>query len=328
MKKIKWVTALLAVLFSALVHARDDAKGSSDHQLLGRYPDFYISQYAAFEYDEAEIATGVYDFKGKIQPVLTLEGKVTNINYRNNDKNTKVSSFQLFKNYERALKKLNAEVIFSCRGKTCYKNSARNNGVFINNAFNHNDLIYKGIRANIGDDFGILTAKILGKNGLETHLMISVSADMVNKSRSVSLSIIESSRLDDDNVGIGSVEDLREKMAQTGKVELTGIYFDNDKASLKKESDNTLKTMADYLKSEPASKFFVVGHTDNTGSYQHNKALSENRAQAVADRLVNKSGIPKSQLLAVGVGSVSPQSANTSEQGRALNRRVELVLNK
>lgn len=111
-----------------------------------------------------------------------------------------------------------------------------------------------------------------------------------------------------------------------GKVSFYGIYFDTDKAILKPESAPTLNNIADYLKQHAAVKVFVVGHTDNTGSYAKNLTLSRDRANAVVNELVAKYGVNKNQLIAEGVSSLSPAAPNTSEEGKAKNRRVEIVL--
>jgi len=88
-----------------------------------------------------------------------------------------------------------------------------------------------------------------------------------------------------------------------------------------------LSVIATYLKQEPNAKFRVVGHTDSMGDAEFNQDLSERRAQAVHARLIQQFGIPADLLTYHGVGELSPVSTNETDAGRALNRRVELVLN-
>lgn len=83
--------------------------------------------------------------------------------------------------------------------------------------------------------------------------------------------------------------------------------------------------IADYLKENSERKFIIVGHTDNTGDFNANVTLSSERAKAVIEKLVTEHGIPKAQLIPYGVGSVSPQMSNATDEGKARNRRVELV---
>jgi len=103
------------------------------------------------------------------------------------------------------------------------------------------------------------------------------------------------------------------------------INFDTDKAVIKPESEPVLAEMAKLLKDNPGLNVFIVGHTDSTGSYEHNLKLSQERAAAVVSALVSPHGIAASRLTAVGVGPVAPVATNDSEDGRAMNRRVELV---
>lgn len=115
--------------------------------------------------------------------------------------------------------------------------------------------------------------------------------------------------------------DIREK----GRVAVYGIYFDTDSAVIKPESEPTLKAIADMLKAESGLKLYVVGHTDWVGQLDYNMDLSAKRAQSVVDALAAKHGIAAGRLVAKGVGPLAPVSTNTSEEGRKLNRRVELV---
>ena len=81
----------------------------------------------------------------------------------------------------------------------------------------------------------------------------------------------------------------------------------------------------DSVKADPALKLFVVGHTDTVGQFAHNVQLSQARAGAVVNALVAKHGIATARLIPFGCGPTVPVAVNTSEDGRAKNRRVELV---
>jgi len=118
---------------------------------------------------------------------------------------------------------------------------------------------------------------------------------------------------------------MAKSIKETGKVALYGIYFDTGKATLKPESESTLKEIAKLLKSDPALKLYVVGHTDNTGGFDSNMKLSADRAGAVVNALVTKHFVSAASLKACGDGPTAPVAANETEEGKALNRRVELV---
>jgi OOP family OmpA-OmpF porin len=114
-----------------------------------------------------------------------------------------------------------------------------------------------------------------------------------------------------------------EKLNKDGFLSLY-INFDTGKATIKPDSDKTLDDAAAALKAAPSLKVEVGGHTDNVGTPQANEKLSSDRAQAVMAALV-KRGVAANRLTAQGYGQSSPIADNRSEDGRAKNRRVELV---
>jgi OOP family OmpA-OmpF porin len=114
-------------------------------------------------------------------------------------------------------------------------------------------------------------------------------------------------------------------IASAGHAAVYGITFDTDKAAIEPESESVLTEMARLLTSNPTLNVYIVGHTDNTGAYEHNMKLSQERAAAVVAALVGRHGIGASRLMAVGVGPVAPVASNDTDEGRAKNRRVELV---
>jgi outer membrane protein OmpA-like peptidoglycan-associated protein len=103
---------------------------------------------------------------------------------------------------------------------------------------------------------------------------------------------------------------------------LKNIFFDTDKYELKAESRSELANLIQLLKSNPAIKIEISGHTDNHGTADHNLVLSKNRAQAVYDYLI-ANGIAKERLSYSGFGLSRPIDSNDTEQGRANNRRTE-----
>ena len=108
-------------------------------------------------------------------------------------------------------------------------------------------------------------------------------------------------------------------------VEVPGIFFDFNKADLKPESKPALDELTKLLRANPSLRVWVVGHTDNVGSFDSNMKLSKDRADAVAKALSGKYGIAGERLKPHGVASLSPVATNETEEGRAKNRRVELV---
>ena len=111
---------------------------------------------------------------------------------------------------------------------------------------------------------------------------------------------------------------------QTGHAAVYGIEFDTGKATLKPESEKVLGEVLSLLQAQPDWKMKIEGHTDSTGTRAGNQTLSQQRAAAVVAWLA-QNGIPRARLTAAGLGDSKPIADNSSEQGRARNRRVELV---
>ncbi len=89
---------------------------------------------------------------------------------------------------------------------------------------------------------------------------------------------------------------------------------------------DSLRQLSDYLKERPDARIALVGHTDAVGALDSNIALSRRRAASVVRRLVDKYGVPRTQITADGVGYLAPRASNQTDAGRALNRRVEVIL--
>jgi len=104
------------------------------------------------------------------------------------------------------------------------------------------------------------------------------------------------------------------------------VLFDFNKATIKPESYRVLDEAAQILKDNPKISVEIQGHTDNIGSDAYNQKLSERRAQAVANYFIAQHGIDPKRLKAVGYGESRPIASNDTEEGRALNRRVEFVI--
>jgi outer membrane protein OmpA-like peptidoglycan-associated protein len=118
---------------------------------------------------------------------------------------------------------------------------------------------------------------------------------------------------------------LQSGLAEVGHAEVPGIYFDSGKSDVKPESKPALEEVAKLLQANPAMRVWVVGHTDSVGSAESNVALSNARAASVIRELTQQMGIAPKRLAPHGAGPFAPVATNKTEEGRAKNRRVELV---
>lgn len=121
--------------------------------------------------------------------------------------------------------------------------------------------------------------------------------------------------------------EIQQAMTRDGKVAIYGVLFDTDKADIKPESTpRSFEEMGRYLQQNPSVAVYIVGHTDNQGKLDYNLGLSQRRADAVVNALATTYKIAKTRLVGKGVAGLSPVASNQAEEGRAKNRRVELVL--
>ena len=117
---------------------------------------------------------------------------------------------------------------------------------------------------------------------------------------------------------------MQNAIDETGKIAIENIYFDFGTATLSAESAPALDEMAKYLSANPEVGVYIVGHTDNVGSFEANLDLSRRRAEAVVDALSAR-GIARDRTVPAGVAALSPVASNATDEGRQRNRRVEMV---
>jgi len=125
--------------------------------------------------------------------------------------------------------------------------------------------------------------------------------------------------------GGGGSSQIERELAESGKADVYSIYFTFNSDVLRPESEPTLKEIADVLKKHSDWKLGVNGHTDGIGSDDYNLDLSKRRAAAVRAALVTRYGIAGTRLTTAGYGRTQPKDTNATLEGRAKNRRVELV---
>jgi outer membrane protein OmpA-like peptidoglycan-associated protein len=118
---------------------------------------------------------------------------------------------------------------------------------------------------------------------------------------------------------------LYDAIAESGRVSTQGIYFDTGSDRIRPESTPTLKEIGAMLSEHADLKLVIEGHTDNVGNAASNQALSEKRAAAVRQFLIDNYSVDGARLSAKGLGSTKPVGPNDTPEGRQNNRRVELV---
>jgi outer membrane protein OmpA-like peptidoglycan-associated protein len=222
---------------------------------------------------------------------------------------------EVFRNYQGALKKGAFETLFTCGPQDCAGSGNSTARVYSDGEYDDY----------WGPDHGIhyVSAKLARPEG-DVYVSLVVDDQGGDFRPNVELYVIEVKPMESDLVTVNAAS-LANDIKRTGHASVYGIYFDTGKADIKPESSATLNEIAKLLQGDASLKLFVVGHTDNQGALDPNMDLSRRRAEAVFAALTTKYAVPASRLRAFGNGPYSPVASNDSEDGRAKNRRVELV---
>jgi OOP family OmpA-OmpF porin len=185
---------------------------------------------------------------------------------------------------------------------------------------------YLQVRRNYQNAAKVLKAKILVDRERYTAMQIDksggriyVSLELFNDGRSIDLTIVEQKAMEQEI----TANDMWQSLQKDGFMALY-INFDTNKATIKPESANIIDQIVALMKSQADLKLSIEGHTDSQGTPENNKTLSLNRAKAVI-KAVSEGGISASRMSAVGWGQEKPVADNRTEEGRAKNRRVEIV---
>ncbi len=318
--------ALLVLTTPVATLAQSDVAGASDHELIPRYEDAWILGHETKAFDRFALPTGPAvrrdgQWQGETEQVV--EGARTRLLYVAPQER---STLEVFRNYQTALAERGFETLFACSGRECGSNSniARNilwtrdrqlanAGDKTRYAFTgmHDDHYLAARNADGTTWVGLYIARNNFTAIADTHLRPIILLEVVD------IAAMEQRMID--------AAAMAESISQTGKVALDNIYFDFGRATLTPESAPALTEMARLLSDHPAVSVYVVGHTDNVGSYEANMELSRARAAAVVDALVSRHGVQRTRIVPAGVGPLAPIASNDTEEGRSKNRRVELV---
>ncbi len=214
-----------------------------------------------------------------------LEGDVTVIRYFYDSPETQASPLQLMRNYQNAIKAIGGEVVYE--------------------------------RLPSEGDGGETVMKV-DANG--KSYWVSVGQDIYGApTQNYLLQIVEMAAM----TQVVKANQLWDELSKNGFITLY-INFDTGKSDLEPDGEAAVKEIVALMTAQPGLSLSIEGHTDNVGGAAANKTLSEARAKRVMDSVV-KQGIASTRLTARGFGQESPIADNRTEEGRAKNRRVELV---
>jgi OmpA-OmpF porin, OOP family len=261
----------------------------------------------------------------QLAQTLPTKGKVTRIVYASPEGKT---AAEVFANFRSSLQASGFKLVYSC---TAGSNSPTACGgydfahtyadsILEQDGAHRNDMI--DLLFSADDDVRYLLGELQRDNSkVDVGLMVARNG---GHPTGVLLQIIEQGQMPTNQVTVDSAA-ISKGLQNEGKIALYGLQFASDSADLQANSDDTLKQMSDVLHQQPALKVYIVGHTDDSGTLEHNLVLSQHRAESVVKALTSRFGIAAARLAAKGLASYAPVASNHSEPGKAKNRRVEMV---
>lgn len=225
-------------------------------------------------------------FNGK--DCITVEGKKHHRAYTLKEDAKESSELQISRNYVNAVKNMGGTILFDglCSGADCAENCG------------YHMVVGKVIKGS-----SELWVEVVPFNGGGDYYLTVVAKEAMKQDVTAS--------------------DMLNALNRDGHVALY-INFDTGKSTIKPESKVTIEQIVQMLRANPEIKISVEGHTDNVGNQKSNKILSDNRAKSVVTAIIAQ-GIDAKRLSSVGHGQDKPIADNKTEEGRAKNRRVELV---
>ena len=324
MKKLTLSFTLVALLVSTNLFAQrtTDIEGSKDYPTISRFQGAVIEFYKETKWGSYKLP--VSD-KGTIdwEKPMALDGKVTRIQYTVSKDNNSEFVMHNYKSgfaksgYEIMISIANEELGVSDRPHT-WKDKYYESGGYYNGLNNVKFGLGIGF-PNWKDNHSFIVARG-HEDGKDIYAIIYTLVD--DNYTLITQDVIEVEAVE---TGLVSVDNISSDITKKGHIAIYGIHFETGKSTLKTESAGALTTIADYINKHPDKKFYIVGHTDNTGDFSANMTLSEDRAKSVMTELTAKYHVNIGQLKAYGVSSLVPVFSNTTEEGKAKNRRVEIV---
>ena len=348
MKKIRWgAAALLCWLSFALAGAAwaqstpvpsQDAKGLTDPPGLKRYTGAVLVYRDDAAYDEVHfpLVKATLNDDNKVLAARSLDraGQRTALQYI---APAGRSSLEILRNYQQEQKSAGFEPVYECAGDAC-----GGSDIFAYSL--PRALLPAGWAGKVGDNsaaacasgtlsdlrYTVLDNKATGATlavlTWNPNIMSAYCDEKAFQKRTTIAVVSVAPKAREQRMETLSASEIGKGLDANGRVAIYGILFDTNKADIQPASKPSLDQIGALLKQQTSLRLHVVGHTDNVGNLPANLDLSRRRANAVAAVLTRDYGIAKDRLTANGVASLAPVASNSTDAGRAKNRRVELVL--
>jgi outer membrane protein OmpA-like peptidoglycan-associated protein len=323
--------ALIRLAACVLFLAAPAFAADADHPLVGHYEGSEQVGRHVSDFDEVELVNGpISGTRGVGAPGwMRLEGRITLLYYALPEGR---SSLEVLRNYQASLEGKGFRVAFSCAtgNGSCYAaRQGRSTGTAPYDFANALDANPELPRLNgdfIRNYFGTQARYLLAKlSRPEGAVYVSIAIAEHSRGNHAFIRVVETKEMDAGKIGFIDADGMQKSIADSGRVSLYGIHFDFDSDVVRADSKPTLDEIARLLRGDSALRLSVVGHTDAKGGADYNRDLSRRRAANVRNALVGTYSIDAARLDSRGAGAAEPVASNDDEDGRARNRRVELV---
>jgi OmpA-OmpF porin, OOP family len=329
-----------------------DVRGAGDHPTIGRYEGSVILAQTHKAFDEVVLPNAPAEGKlyqpkeQKLRSAIQARGEVTRSIYVAPQGR---SSLEVTRNFVDALSAKGFKPAYECAGATCGEsfpmlvyNKQRPETLLVGEGYEQprlhlldNVFAARFVGANVSQNLSDLRYSLFKKSDASGDSYVALYAAKHGKGLNVYgnalsdrvavLASVVEPRAMESRMVVVDAKKIGSQIASEGRAVFYGILFDFDKADIKPESESQLEELAKFLQQNPSSRVFIVGHTDNKGTLDYNLGLSGRRAESVVNALTGKHRIDGKRLLARGLGPLAPVASNRTEDGRAKNRRVELV---
>jgi outer membrane protein OmpA-like peptidoglycan-associated protein len=355
MKRFGFALAGLLLAGAALADAtipKADIPGAKDSPLIGRFAGSFIVSQENRDFDELKLPLGplkpIADTAKRdaynnivFEPTKSkaLEGKRSHIVYV---LPANVSPLQAVRNYQNDATAKGGKTLFECKSPDCGGDGTRSSdggggdqslAMILTSEDKIKDKAFTNgscAQTSRTGEQRYAALELPKSNAFVSVLAYTIGDTTYCKALEnrtiVVVDVLELKAMEQKMVTV-KAEEMAQSITTNGRVALYGLYFDSGKADVKPESKDTLEQIAKLLTGTPTLKLLVVGHTDNVGEFATNTELSKRRAEAVINLLASQYKADRKRLTPVGVSFASPIAPNTSEDGKAKNRRVELVPN-
>lgn len=305
-----------------------DIPDAQDLPGIARFASSVMIGYRTSAFEDTTIPTGAWE-SGAWKDSVRVAGRRTRLVYL---APRSASSLEVIRTYQQTLTEQGYQMLYQCSGFDACGDAVEqfyidaSNGKKLTDShllkyvFSETSVqrpqIYSAGRASINGDAHVFVFAAYQDNFADSEAGNRVA---------IFLEHVLSEPVRDRSMVLLSAQEMASALTQVGRVPLYGLQFDFNQASLRPESRPQLDALARMLSEQPQLNVYIVGHTDNTGTLESNLNLSQQRAETVVDSLIRNYGIIGERLRPQGVASLSPLATNATQEGRALNQRVEMV---